>query len=192
MFAPDKFINKDRNMKTMKFFFVILLLFCTNTLLSAQPERTWIEKYNGEEYTIRENEHYYVVANKKYTLSYDFMTADSQLEGESIWDYQKRRKVLSEAIDKIANGVFHFDRVYTSEAYRVSVICTFDVQTNNYAGGLKLSFEKEIKDYATLEKVSLLEKALLESGLNAGETKVVDPSKKYFTMDGVDVTRKKE
>ena len=179
-------------MKTMKFFFVILLLFCANTMLFAQVERTWTEKYNGEEYTFKETKYSFRISNKKYNLSYGNMTADSQLEGEGIWDYQKRRKVLSEAIDKIANGVFHFDRVYTSEAYRVSVICTFDVKTNNYAGGLKLSFEKEIKDYATLEKVSLLEKALLESGLNAGETKVVDPSKKYFTMDGVDVTRKKE
>ena len=120
------------------------------------------------------------------------MTADSQLEGEGIWDYQKRRKVLSEAIDKIANGVFHLDQVYTSKEYGVSVICTFDVQTKNYAGGLKIFFNKEIKEYITLDKVNQLEKALLKSGLNAGETNVVDPKKKYFTMDGAIGTKKKE
>ncbi len=178
-------------MRTMKLFFVSLLLFCTNTLLSAQTERTWIEKYNGEEYTIKDG-YYYVITNKKYILSYDFMTADSQLEGEGIWDYQKRRKVLSEAIDKIANGVFHLDQVYTSKEYGVSVICTFDVQTKNYAGGLKIFFNKEIKEYITLDKVNQLEKALLKSGLNAGETNVVDPKKKYFTMDGAIGTKKKE
>ncbi len=177
----------------MKFVFAVLLLCCAHTMLFAQVERTWTEKYNGEEYIIKETKTWYVITNKKYnTLSRDSMTADYMLDGESIWDYQKRRKVLSEAIGKIANEIFHLDRVYTSKVYGVSVMCTFDVQTNNYAGGIELSFNKEIKDYITLEKVNLLEKALLKSGLNAGKTKVVDPGKKYFTMDAVDATSKKE
>ncbi len=179
-------------MKTIKSFFAVLLLFSAN-ILSAQTDRVWTEKYKGEEYAFRETEYRYAITNKKYnTLSRDSMTADSQLDGESIMEYQKRRNVLGDAIGKIANEIFHLDRVYTSKVYGVSVMCTFDVQTNNYAGGIELSFNKEIKDYITLEKVNLLEKALLKSGLNAGKTKVVDPGKKYFTMDGVDATSKKE
>lgn len=179
-------------MKTMRLFFAVLLFFCTNAILSAQTERVWTEKYNGEEYTIQENRFYYVIVNKKFILSCGFMTMDDLFEEEDLLDYAKRRKDLCKAICWITNGVFHFDRLYTSEACMVVVSCTFDVQTKDYTGALMLSFDKEIKDYATLEKVSLLEKALLESGLNAGKTKVLDPNEKYFMIEGYDCTLKKK
>ncbi len=178
-------------MKTIRLFFFTILLSSTN-MLSAQTGRIWTEKYNDEEYVIKASKYSYEITNGTYNLVMSNTTADYMFDGESILDYRKRRTELIEAISKIANEVFHLNQIYTSRIYHVSVACTFDSLTKDYARGICLTFNKEIKEYITLQKVYLLEKKLLESGLNAGRTNVADSSKKYFTMEGSDSTNKKE
>jgi hypothetical protein len=43
-------------MKVIRLIFTVTLLFCSG-IVSAQTGRTWTEKYNGEEYTIKETEY---------------------------------------------------------------------------------------------------------------------------------------
>ena len=169
-----------------------MLFFCNNMLSAQTTYQTWTEKYIDEEYVIKASKYSYEITNRTYNHVMSNTTADYMFDGESILDYRKRRTELIEAISKIANEVFHLNQIYTSRIYHVSVACTFDSLTKDYAGGICLTFNKEIKEYITLQKVYLLEKKLLESGLNAGRTNVADSSKKYFTMEGSDSTNKKE
>lgn len=74
-------------MKVIRLIFTVTLLFCSG-IVSAQTGRTWTEKYNVEEYTIKETEYRYAITNKKYDLVIS-MAVDYLLDGESIWNYQK-------------------------------------------------------------------------------------------------------
>ncbi|WP_373758804.1 hypothetical protein, partial [Bacteroides heparinolyticus] len=57
----------------------------------------------------------------------------------------------------------------------------FDSRTKDYAG-IQFVVDIELKDYITLPKVQLLEKKMLQAGLNAGKTNLFD-SEKYFIID---------
>ena len=170
-------------MKTIKSFFAVLLLFSAN-ILSAQTGRVWTEKYNGEEYTVEEIEFYYIITNKKFNLQKKSITSLTQREEEVLGKN-------NEPISKIANDVFHLDRIDSyGSRYYAYITCTFDTQTKDYAGGVCCRFctVGYQRHTITIAMFNLLEKRLMESNLNAGEVKLKDSSKKYFTLNGYDRT----
>jgi hypothetical protein len=168
------------------FLSIAILLFSAN-ILSAQTDRVWTEKYNGEEYTIREVKDWYVITNKKYSLAQGNTTVDYSSDGESIYDYRTRRWDLERKADKIAEKVFHTDTLEPIHGYALSVNCLFDSQTKNFTGGMEVYIKKEIKEHFSLQKVKLLEEKLLQAGLNTGRTNLIDPDKKYFILSGGDI-----
>lgn len=146
--------------------------------------RTWTEKYNGEEYTVEEIEFYYIITNKKFNLQKKSITSLTQREEEVL-------AKNNEPISKIANDVFHLDRIDSyGSRYYAYITCTFDTQTKDYAGGVCCRFctVGYQRHTITIAMFNLLEKRLLESNLNAGEVKLKDSSKKYFTLNGYDRT----
>lgn len=165
------------------FLFIAMLLFSAN-ILSAQTDRVWTEKYNGEEYTIREVKDWYVITNKKYSLAQGNITVDCSSDGESIYDYRTRRWDLQRKADKIAEKVFHTDTLELIHGYALSVNCLFDSQTKDFTGGMEVYIKKEIKEHFSLQKVKLLEEKLLQAGINTGRTNLIDPDKKYFILSG--------
>ncbi len=94
-------------MKEM-FLFMAMLPFSAN-ILFAQTDRTWAEKYNGEEYTLEENEYCYVITNKKYYLTEGNRTSVRKPDKED-YTWKKIRKPTKRKIDKIANEIFHLDQ----------------------------------------------------------------------------------
>ena len=124
------------------FLSIAILLFSAN-ILSAQTDRVWTEKYNGEEYTIREVKDWYVITNKKYSLAQGNTTVDYSSDGESIYDYRTRRWDLERKADKIAEKVFHTDTLepihdsftYIQKAINYSMTSFFT--TGGIRGGKK-------------------------------------------------------
>ncbi len=169
-------------MKTIK---VILLLSTLLVImpLSAQSLSDWdisVEKYQGDEYIIKSSESVYSIINKKYDLVEE-ATLDIEFDGESEKEFKQRRAGLRARILEIADSVFEFRNIPVKERSALIMQVYFDSRTKDYAG-IQFVVDIELKDYITLPKVQLLEKKMLEAGLNAGKSNLLNP-RKYFIID---------
>ena len=169
-------------MKTIK---AILLLSTLLVImpLSAQSLSDWdisVEKYQGDEYIIKSSESVYSIINKKYDLVKE-ATLDIEFDGESEKEFKQRRSGLRARILEIADSVFEFRNIPVKERSALIMQVYFDSRTKDYAG-IQFVVDIELKDYITLPKVQLLEKKMLQAGLNAGKTNLFD-SEKYFIID---------
>ena len=168
-------------MKTIK---AILLLSTLLVImpLSAQSLSDWdisVEKYQGDEYIIKSSEFVYSIINKKYDLVKE-TTLDIEFDGESEKEFKQRRAGLRARILEIADSVFEF-RNAPVEGSLLDMELFFDSRTKDYVG-IRFIVGIKLKDYITVPKVQLLEKKMLQAGLNAGKTNLLD-SNKYFVID---------
>ena len=169
-------------MKTIK---AILLLSTLLVImpLSAQSLSDWdisVEKYQGDEYIIKSSESVYSIINKKYDLVKE-ATLDIEFDGESEKEFKQRRSGLRARILEIADSVFEFRNTPLEEPAGLIMQVYFDSRTKDYVG-IEFVVDIELKDYITLPKVQLLEKKMLEAGLNAGKSNLLNP-RKYFIID---------
>ena len=108
-------------------------------------------------------------------------TLDIEFDGESEKEFKQRRAGLRARILEIADSVFEFRNIPVKERSALIMQVYFDSRTKDYAG-IQFVVDIELKDYITLPKVQLLEKKMLQAGLNAGKTNLFD-SEKYFIID---------
>ncbi len=165
----------------MKFISIIAFLFSVNLLFAQTVWQTSTQNYNGNEYTIEDSKYIRSVTNKKYASFNDNATSKIEFEGEREETFLKRREGLMESIYKVANGVFDFGNIPVSRKppYHITLVCYFNSNTKDYAGAIFV-FNTEVKSYITLQKLNLLESKLLQAGLNAGRTNLLNPNATYF------------
>lgn len=169
-------------MKTYSILFIFLFLLGSVETFSQDVYHwdTRIEQYNGDEYIIKSGDYVYSIINKKYDLVKE-ATLDIEFDGESEKEFKQRRAGLRARILEIADSVFEFRNIPVKERSALIMQVYFDSRTKDYAG-IQFVVDIELKDYITLPKVQLLEKKMLQAGLNAGKTNLFD-SEKYFIID---------
>lgn len=169
-------------MKTYSILFIFLFLLGSVESFSQDVYHwdTRIEQYNGDEYIIKSGDYVYSIINKKYDLVKE-ATLDIEFDGESEKEFKQRRAGLRARILEIADSVFEFRNTPLEEPAGLIMQVYFDSRTKDYAG-IQFVVDIELKDYITLPKVQLLEKKMLQAGLNAGKTNLFD-SEKYFIID---------
>ncbi len=166
-------------MKTLGLIIIAILLVGINGLSAQTKWETKAEVYNGNEYLIRYTPRTYSIKNKKYDFSDSFR--DTAFDGESSLDMDKRRQVLIEKMYEVANSVFEFNKIVISGRFEVIMECLFDINTKKYAG-VRFIFDAEIKDYITVPKINLVETKLLQAGLNAGSTNIIEQGVEYVVI----------
>jgi len=168
-------------MKTYRILFIFLFLLGSVETFSQDVYHwdTRIEQYNGDEYIIKSTDNIYSITNKKYDLVKE-TTLDIEFDGESEKEFKQRRAGLRARILEIADSVFEF-RNAPVEGSLLDMELFFDSRTKDYVG-IRFIVGIKLKDYITVPKVQLLEKKMLQAGLNAGKTNLLD-SNKYFVID---------
>ncbi len=169
-------------MKKYKLFLGIVLSILFETATAQTEWNTIIKIYNGNEYIIKNSEYIYAIKNIKYDFS--DVTCDVEFEGESDKEFNIRRESVCKEIYEILNNIFNFNNIpfNLDESYQLLIVCYFDSTTKNYIGA-KFIFDTEVKDYFTLEKINHAEVQLSKANINAGRTNLLNPNKKYFTID---------
>ncbi|MDR1743320.1 MAG: hypothetical protein LBR48_05800, partial [Dysgonamonadaceae bacterium] len=75
-----------------------------------------------------------------------------------------------------------FDNIFVLRRNnRLSMDCYFDSKTKNYVGA-KFVFTEGLVSYFTIAKINALENKLMQAGINAGTSYLLDSSKKYFCI----------
>ena len=163
-----------------KFLFVLLFLF---SIVNLKAQTVVIQEYNGDEYLVKEYPDICSIINKKYSTFDSNSTEEVEFPGETYDDMLKRGYHVDALIYQTARLVLVAKDIPLGnlEWSNLLLTCYFDSQSKEFVG-VKFIFDKEMKNYITLEKVNLLEQALFEANINKGSVNLFDNSKKYFSI----------